>query len=324
MTLSFPAFAELQRPMEHGVCDATRLLLTRGTDAMEQAITTARANRETLSDGQSRLAALSEGIGLRDDADCGAPDSDSGWAALLARVLEWQKKFPASAEAKVAEAQYWLNYAWNARGGGFAGSVSEREWRLFRQRMQTAQAKLEAIPAQGRTEGWYHATLQVGIALKWPYPVFDSVYKEGVARYPGYLPLYFGKVQYLQPRWYGTETQLREYIAEAVAAEKSESAQILYARLQWAASQGDMFTSGRTDWARMKAGFERMIARHPDHWNLNNYAKFACMAGDWSKVLELRQRIGDHVLESAWFGNRDAAEACASRARMATSGRPGA
>jgi hypothetical protein len=153
-------------------------------------------------------------------------------------------------------------------------------------------------------------------------PLFSTAWAEGVAR-PGYLPLLFQESQYLQPRWYGTETQLRGTSQKRGHTEKSENAQILYARLQWAAS-GDMFTSGRTDWARMKAGFERMIALHPDHWNLNNYAKFACMAGDWSKVLELRQRIGDHVLESAWFGNRDAAEACASRARMATSGRPGA
>jgi len=64
-----------------------------------------------------------------------------------------------------------------------------------------------------------------------------------------------------------------------------------------------MFVNGQADWSRMQAGFERMVADNPDDsWNLNNYAKFACLARDRKTLSSILTRIGLQKDTSAWEG----------------------
>ena len=90
----------------------------------------------------------------------------------------------------------------------------------------------------------------------------------------------------------------------------------MYARIYWYASQAqfddDLFGKSMVDWPKMKAGFEDVISRYPDSWNINNYAKFACLAKDKNKTSELFKRIGDTVVIQAW--TRPLLEQCRSYA----------
>ena len=91
--------------------------------------------------------------------------------------------------------------------------------------------------------------------------------------------------------------------------------EILYARLNWSVSTNDMFRNGQTDWKRMKAGFERMVQDHPDPWNVNNFAKFACVANDWETVKNLTATIGEKPIVMAWFDDLEIYTACRTRAQ---------
>jgi hypothetical protein len=53
-------------------------------------------------------------------------------------------------------------------------------------------------------------------------------------------------------------------------------------------------------WPKMKVGFEDLIARYPNDWNLNNFAIYSCMARDKPKIVELLKKIGGRFLDSAW------------------------
>ncbi len=76
------------------------------------------------------------------------------------------------------------------------------------------------------------------------------------------------------------------------------------ARIYWSATQGDfqcdLFSESLARWPRMKSGFDDIVARYPDDWNLNNYAKFACIAHDKQTTRALLKRIGDNVVPEAW------------------------
>ena len=50
----------------------------------------------------------------------------------------------------------------------------------------------------------------------------------------------------------------------------------------------------------MKAGFDDIIARYSDRWNINNYGWFACLAGDRATTKALLARIGEAPLEAVW------------------------
>lgn len=49
----------------------------------------------------------------------------------------------------------------------------------------------------------------------------------------------------------------------------------------------------------METGFDDVVRAYPDYWNLNNYAKFACLADDKPKTKELTTRISGHVVDDA-------------------------
>ena len=54
----------------------------------------------------------------------------------------------------------------------------------------------------------------------------------------------------------------------------------------------------------MKAGFGQLMKASPDSlWNLNNFASFACRAGDADTYRELRKKIGDRPYDDAWPDN---------------------
>ena len=78
-----------------------------------------------------------------------------------------------------------------------------------------------------------------------------------------------------------------------------------------------MFDNGQADWSRMKAGFERMIKDYPDPWNINNYAKFACLAEDWKTVSFLNKQIEQKPLLDAWSRSQKYYDYCIAFANMA-------
>lgn len=78
----------------------------------------------------------------------------------------------------------------------------------------------------------------------------------------------------------------------------------MYARIYWAAAQDqfheNLFAQSSASWDRMRAGFDDVIARYPDQWNLQNYASFACEANDEETLKKLFERIREPSLDEAW------------------------
>jgi hypothetical protein len=57
-------------------------------------------------------------------------------------VKKWTAAYPDSPTPRISLAYLYLNYAWLARGSGFANSVSESQWSLFKSRNAQAKAIL--------------------------------------------------------------------------------------------------------------------------------------------------------------------------------------
>ena len=50
----------------------------------------------------------------------------------------------------------------------------------------------------------------------------------------------------------------------------------------------------------MRDGFKAIVADYPDQWNINNYAKFACLVGDEQTTREAFGLMKGDPIESAW------------------------
>lgn len=253
-----------------------------------------------LDDGRPRLGALLDGYGH-------AFSTESDWSKSLARVEHLKQKFPKEAFVALAEAQYWIDYAWNARGGGYASSVTDDGWKLFRERLEKAErVLLDTKSYSAQLPVWYAEMIIVQSALGRPEDERDSVFLEGVTRYPTYYENYFTMQNYLLPKWGGTWRTVDNMVKWSVEHTKATEGTSMYARLYWSALGNSdpeikLFKDTFASWPKMKQGFEDLMARHPkSKWNLNNFAMFACMAGDKQTFLKLRTDIGHDVIEAAW------------------------
>jgi hypothetical protein len=123
-------------------------------------------------------------------------------------------------------------------------------------------------------------------------------------REPLYYQTYFEALEHFLPKWHGDAEAIERFARAAVERTATQEGRGMYARIYWYASQteygNDLFNKSLAVWRQMRDGFDDVIARYPDPWNLNNYARFACLAGDKSKTRELLARIGPSVVHQAW------------------------
>ncbi|SDZ24612.1 protein of unknown function [Lysobacter sp. yr284] len=229
-------------------------------------------------------------------------DSDQAYRERDEVLQQWLRERPQSALARLLRARLMVRRGWAFRGGGYAATVEEKNWRPFFDWLAKAQDYLDAEKAIVSTRPEYYE-LAVDLQRdrqKSPFAAFD----EGLEKFPGYYPMYFAMMEYLLPKWHGGLDQLEHFAAEAVARTQREEGRAMYARLYWSAAQGqfrdNLFAQSKASWPRMREGFEDVIARYPDQWNLQNYASFACDAGDEDTLAKLFERIREPSLDVAW------------------------
>ena len=198
-----------------------------------------------------------------------------------------------------------IEHAWAYRGGGYANTVKPEAWPLFEKYISLARQNLEAHKTVGAADPrWYETMLTVARAESWERHEFNSLLKEALDREPSFYQTYFMALEYLLPKWHGGTWEIEEFARDAVQRTSKQEGRGMYARIYWYASQtqyeNELFSESFAEWPRMKEGFEDVIARYPDAWNLNNYAKFACLAHDKQKVRALLKRIGSDIVGPAW------------------------
>lgn len=240
------------------------------------------------------------------------PTDSAGWDALERRVKQWAKDAPQSPLAHLMVAETISQRAWSIRGRGFAHTVAPDAWAPFREHLTRARKYLVSKEKVASGHPQYYATLVV----------FDTVlslgdaqvrkdFDAGVRRYPNYYPLYFAMLNYLMPKWHGGPGEIETFAKAAVEATRDLEGEGMYARIYWFAAQNGyddtLFVASFARWDRMRAGFEDVIARYPDQWNLQNYAHFACEAGDAETVAKLLPRLKSPIPQ-AWQGRASFAE----------------
>src|SRR5262245_53792226 len=64
------------------------------------------------------------------------------WTQHIAKLQDWIKARPSSITPRVALAEAYRSLAWKARGGGFAGTVSDASWLQFKKEDEKGQKTL--------------------------------------------------------------------------------------------------------------------------------------------------------------------------------------
>lgn len=233
--------------------------------------------------------------------------SEVYWTLLNQRVDAWRKAYPASAAALIAKANVIEKQGWMLRGHGYANSVPAAAWPKFYSAITEAKELLESGKAYGQKDPhWWVSYVQLLTYL--PGSHDDEIMKafeSGIDAFPGYYQLYFSVVFHLLPKWHGDAEALERFADHSVERSRSTEGEGMYARIYWVAFQSqyydDLFQQSAVSWTKMKKGIAAVLAAYPDAWNLNNFAYFACLAGDREEARVLLNRMGDEEpLMNVW------------------------
>ncbi len=69
----------------------------------------------------------------------------------------------------------------------------------------------------------------------------------------------------------------------------------MYVRMYWPLAglgHGNrLFSETYVRWDEMKSRIEEILKKYPDQWNINNFAKFVCLAGDFKMTKKMMDRL---------------------------------
>jgi hypothetical protein len=260
-----------------------------------------RAHNSRTSSGIWKIGLLHDGL---DDDFQRKNRDDAYWAEIAAKVQRWIDAFPNSPTPRILYAGVLSSHGWAIRGGGYAREVREEDWAPFRKLIAESRAYMLANKEIGKTDPqWYMEMISLARVDGSTADEFGVLVDEATWKYPDYYPNYFATILYLAPKWHGDLAQIEEFANRAVRKTREIEGQGMYARIYWYASQmqfGErLFRDTSVAWPRMKRGIDDVLKRFPDQWNINNFAHFACLAGDREETARLTARVTEPVKE-AW------------------------
>ena len=243
--------------------------------------------------------------GIEKAIGAGVEAGPLGARRVSSTIDRWESLYPSSPAPHIARTMSLIDEAWQIRGTTFAYKVPADAWKPFNEGIEAARQNLEKYKAVSSSDPtWYDEMATIATTQSWDRPHFDALIDEGLSKEPSFYAIYFAAFTYFLPKWNGDVDQLDDFVSRAVDLTANREGKGMYARIYWYASQAefgdDLFEKSRARWPLMKAGFEDVIASYPDEWNVNNYAKFACMAGDKETTARLLKQISSHVVPSAW------------------------
>jgi hypothetical protein len=263
----------------------------------------ARSGRERLPGGLWKIQVLYQG--LREPVSYPMHATQEDWATHLQRLQKWLKARPESITAPVALALAYLDYAGDARGTGYANTVSESGWKLFGER--TAEAKRileEAWKLPTKCPEWYVAMQAVSINEGWSVAEARALFEEASKFEPEYYIYARDLAMYLLPKWSGEPGDTEKFVQEVADRVGGDKGDILYFQVA-TANYVICGCENNPDlsWDRIKRGFEASEKHFGvSMLNLNRIAYLASYYGERDPVYadKIFPRIGEQWDQETW------------------------
>lgn len=204
--------------------------------------------------------------------------------------MRWKSRIPGSRHVALAEAGLLRQRAWDARGGGYANTVSAETWKLFEDLHQQAERVLLDAPSASRElPAWHSMMIQVSQDLTYPKHSTVSLLEKAAAKWPNYYHFFELVATRYQPIWGGSWRKVESFAADWSRryAEQYGEGDTLYARIYVRLRNFDSFAEMSPDWNKLKKGLEEIVLRFPKSIEYRNYlASFACAARDKSAYVK--------------------------------------
>ncbi len=289
-------------PAAHGQLAEAASILFKKNDwaSIETQAQELRETRARFLDGEWKLHSFYQGLS---PAYWGHNEHD--WqASLTTKHQAWLAAFPQSITERVAHGEALTDYAWQARGAGFANTVTKEAFQLFEERLAEARKVLEqaeALPTN--CPEWSSAMLMIGLGQNWERKEYDRIYKQAVEAEPTYYSYYVQKLTHLLPRWAGEPGEWQRFAEQAAREDDPAEGLTVLARIYIAAlDYGEVtFEAGDPAWKKVARGLLDILERYPRSTsNARNFFRLCRSAGDREFAKQVLAKVGDQPDVTAW------------------------
>lgn len=281
-------------------------LVEKNYGALDQAARDARTNKTRFKGGAWKLYIFYDSLGK---PTMGAAATDEDWTYHIARLKDWQAARPESVTAQIALAQTYEIYASQARGGGYANTVSDTGWKLYQERVDMAAATLaEAAKLKEKCPHWYEAMQNVALAQGWDKPQARKLFDDATAFEPTYYHYYREYANYLLPKWYGQPGEseaFAEEISNKVGGKEGKFIYFEIATLVTCQCDSDASNIENFSWPKIKEGYAALGELYGySNLKLNRFAHMAVEANDKAAAQQAFSMIGNDWDHSVWRSGR--------------------
>ena len=282
-----------------------RLFSANDFNALEDLSASYRSTASRTPSGVWHLALFYAGLNHAIEEAQPPSQGEAAFSEAEHKVQRWVAAYPDSPSAHIVYGMLLVARGWSYRGNEYASQVPREAWEPFRRNIALARAYLEEHKSIAAADPhWYKVMLWVAKSEAWDFVEFADLLDEALAREPLYTETYFSALEYLLPKWHGSAFEIEAFARDAAQRTAARGGSGMYARIYWHLSlveyENDLFTESLVDWPLMREGFEDVIAEYPVAWNVNNFARFACLARDKRKTSELFEQVKDQFVAEAW------------------------
>ena len=266
-------------------------------DELEKAASEARETKAVFGNGSRKIVQFYGAL------ECDGREPESMWRLHEQIHHDWIAAKPKSITAQVAYADFLTSYAWQARGNGYADTVTEEGARLFDERLQAARQGLEdARSLTDKDPQWWRVGMTVALGQGWNLGEYDALVAEAKRFDPTFWGYDLARANSLLPRWYGGPGDWEAYAEKAAARSDGLGAEV-YARIviNLHGYHENIFRETKASWPKTRDGLKLMLKKYPTSLEiLSSAAHLATLAQDREMAKVLFERIGDSYLPNAW------------------------
>lgn len=244
----------------------------------------------------------------------------------IGREAAFNKVFPAFQQAMPNDwrplqlkGRFEIDFAWDARGNGVAGTVSQQGWKLFGERIATARAALEQAWKLDPTQSMIAEQMITVCMAQSDRDGLEQWFQRGIEANPDDYRLCSNKLYAILPRWLGSHEEMLEFGRQCAATENMWGSipNILLDVHGWIAAESpdrDEYFKQPSVWDDTHKIFEDRLLIWQTADNRSRFAQWAAKCGHWDVVADQCDKLGDHP-DPQIFPDHQAYEALRAKAK---------
>ena len=271
-------------------------LAAKDYDKLDELAVKLRSSKDYYADGTWKLSELYYALAVSNNIygmEMFSHIPDKPYEDRIAELRDWVTAKSDSITARLALANVQIDYAWNARGGGYADTVTDEGWRLLDKRLSEAARTLSEAKDMSEKCPWYwYEKMRLTGGMQFSRDQFDDIFNQAIVYEPNFAAYYTIRANFLLPRWYGSQGEWESDLAKSADNIGADDGDMLYAQVVWRLNRftsfDNIFQENNLAWPRVKKGFEVLEKRYPNALAVKNEAAYlAVFAQDAQAAREI-------------------------------------